>query len=240
MKNFQIEDNLNQKEKEKEKEKEKDFVTEYIEEIIRENPNADDIDKILETKVENKQIQLESRGRKEVKKEMENKIKQKMGKKTYNPKTFLSGKILSSKERKKKQIYKIQPENIEYLKYIPLNHLWNQYIDQLFQDINLSDKKISQSILSKIARADFHGCILTVIKSKCPSLIGINGIVLQETKSTFKIITKENKLKSIPKKSCIFGLKIQNQFFTIYGQHIEYRAAERSSRKFKSKTNLNL
>lgn len=34
-----------------------------------------------------------------------------------------------------------------------------------------------------------------VTKSKCPSYVGVTGILLQETKHVFKIITKEDRLK---------------------------------------------
>lgn len=37
---------------------------------------------------------------------------------------------------------------------------------------------------------------ITVSRSKCPSYIGVSGILLQETKNAFKIITKDDKLKS--------------------------------------------
>lgn len=47
-----------------------------------------------------------------------------------------------------------------------------------------------------VAKADLHGCLITVQKSKCPSYIGTEGIVLQETQNTFKLICKDDKLKS--------------------------------------------
>lgn len=36
-----------------------------------------------------------------------------------------------------------------------------------------------------------------VTKSKCPSYVGVTGILLQETKHVFKIITKEDRLKGM-------------------------------------------
>ncbi len=36
---------------------------------------------------------------------------------------------------------------------------------------------------------------LTVVRSKCPSYVGTTGILVQEFKHVFKIITKEDKLK---------------------------------------------
>ena len=47
----------------------------------------------------------------------------------------------------------------------------------------------------KISKADLHGSVMTVNKSKCPSVIGISGIMIKETKFLFNIITKDNQLK---------------------------------------------
>ena len=47
----------------------------------------------------------------------------------------------------------------------------------------------------KLLKADYHGCMITVRKTKCPSLLGLSGIVLMETRNTFKIISKDDKLK---------------------------------------------
>jgi ribonuclease P protein subunit POP4 len=49
---------------------------------------------------------------------------------------------------------------------------------------------------SKLVRADFSGCILAVSQSKNPSLVGVGGIVLQETAGTWRVVTSRNELKS--------------------------------------------
>ena len=50
---------------------------------------------------------------------------------------------------------------------------------------------------TKFLKADYHGLILTVIRSKCPHLVGQTGILVQETKNTLKIITKDDVMKSM-------------------------------------------
>lgn len=59
-------------------------------------------------------------------------------------------------------------------------------------DINSTE---SQEIL---LRADYHGCLVKVIQSKCPSYVGVIGIIMQDTKETFKIINKKNIVKGRP------------------------------------------
>lgn len=55
----------------------------------------------------------------------------------------------------------------------------------------------AQAVGSKIASADFHGAKLTVVRSKCVSLVGLEGIVVRDTKFTFQIITMRSELKSM-------------------------------------------
>lgn len=49
----------------------------------------------------------------------------------------------------------------------------------------------------KLLKADYHGSIIEVTKTKCPSLLGQKGIMLQETKNTWKIIREDHEVKSM-------------------------------------------
>ncbi|KAG6827565.1 hypothetical protein H0H92_011288 [Tricholoma furcatifolium] len=76
----------------------------------------------------------------------------------------------------------------------------------------------------KLIKADFHGSIMNVRRSKNPSLINLSGIVIHETENAFKIITKEDSVKRktfkhkndpaiqlclvIPKENSIFSFAI--------------------------------
>ncbi|XP_061132080.1 ribonuclease P protein subunit p29 isoform X4 [Syngnathus typhle] len=51
------------------------------------------------------------------------------------------------------------------------------------------------SVQQKLLKADFHGAIITVVRSKCPSYVGTTGILIQEFKHVFKMITKQDKFK---------------------------------------------
>ena len=39
-------------------------------------------------------------------------------------------------------------------------------------------------------------CLAAVCRSKCPGYVGITGIVVQETQNTFKLICKDNRVRS--------------------------------------------
>ena len=108
--------------------------------------------------------------------------------------------------------------------FVPLHHLWMGYMSELLglpKPSHLPMEKAMPSSVGmhpKLVKADFHGSLLrgtsicslvnfkrlrlcrTVHKSKNPSLVNQAGIVIVETENTFKVITKENKVKgrSIP------------------------------------------
>lgn len=58
-----------------------------------------------------------------------------------------------------------------------------------------SDKQWTQVTLA-LYRADYHGAELEVTRTKCSSLRGIRGIVLMDTKNTFKVISRDNVIRS--------------------------------------------
>ncbi|KAG8748273.1 RNase P/RNase MRP complex subunit [Ceratobasidium sp. 414] len=108
----------------------------------------------------------------------------------------------------------------------------------------------------------------TVKASKCPTLVGCSGIVIEETANVFRIITPDNRVKGkspqltapchpdaqsastvLPKQNSIFTFTIPVQpgqeasaqiQFELYGNQFRFRADDRASRKFKSKETIEL
>lgn len=102
-------------------------------------------------------------------------------------------------------------------------------------------------------KADLHGAIIVVIRSRCPSLIGQRGIVYRETQYTFQIVTSTNATKGmsswirrpedykrwsmvpvLPKQHSVFGVVAQGCLLEIFGNNFLYRPSERSARKYKA------
>lgn len=48
----------------------------------------------------------------------------------------------------------------------------------------------------RLLKADYHGCLLRVNSAPNKSQIGLYGIVVHESKYTFQLITKQNKIIS--------------------------------------------
>ncbi|ORY31926.1 hypothetical protein BCR39DRAFT_524636 [Naematelia encephala] len=66
----------------------------------------------------------------------------------------------------------------------------------------------ADSIHSKLVKADFTGIHLSILSSRCPSLISLAGIVIEETASTFRLVSPDNRVRIIPKDGTQFQLSI--------------------------------
>ncbi|XP_076857037.1 ribonuclease P protein subunit p29 [Brachyhypopomus gauderio] len=157
-------------------------------------------------------------------------------KKKKGKKTLARG--LNAKQRRELKVFQLKPENQKYELFLPLHELWKQYITDLCNGLKPGSNP--QMIQQKLLKADFHGAVLTVVRSKCPSYVGTTGILVQEFKHIFKIITKENKLKVIPKRNSVFSVEMGDFVTHIYGSKFEFRSSERSAKKFKTRGTIDL
>ena len=101
---------------------------------------------------------------------------------------------------------------------LPLHHLHLAYLNSLLalpplpSDLGATASSSSstlpstlpvglgaEGIQSKILKADLTGSILLVLSSRNPSLVSISGIVLEETASTFRLISKDDTIRIVPK-----------------------------------------
>ncbi|XP_027982822.2 ribonuclease P protein subunit p29 [Eptesicus fuscus] len=145
---------------------------------------------------------------------------------------------LSARQRRALRLFDIKPEQQRYDFFLPLHELWKQYIRDLCNGLRPDTQP--QAIQAKLLKADLHGAIVSVTKSKCPSYVGVTGILLQETKHVFKIITKGDRLKVIPKLGCVFSVETDGFVSYIHGSKFQLRSSERSAKKFKAKGTMDL
>ncbi|EDO36711.1 predicted protein [Nematostella vectensis] len=156
---------------------------------------------------------------------------------TRRNKKVKKSKCMSAREKREKKVYDIEPEHQRYELFLPLHKLWREYMqDMLKLQLNSNLK----GIYPRLLKADYHGCLVAVCRSKCPSYVGTTGIIIQETRNVFKIITRDDSLKMIPKANSVFSFQLEDFMFKIYGNHFRFRASERSVRKFKTKATVDL
>lgn len=135
---------------------------------------------------------------------------------------------LKLNSRVRKALYKLSNEEKQQLRYSTfekIHELWQQYAEKV---INSGDSM-------GIFRMDLHGCKLTCTASKNPTLIGSEGIVVQETRNTFLIIKQTNRLLTLPKRESIFEFGIGRKTYKIHGCNLLFTTQTRSKVKYKQK-----
>lgn len=159
--------------------------------------------------------------------------------------------VLNCKLKKNLRMYKLnKDEKLDYQKYEKMNELWKGYVYSclstcLSKSMN-SSKEITYSlneenILNCLKQIDYHGCILTVTKSTSKYHVGIRGIVLQDKKNIFVLLTKENTIKLVPKLGSLFEFELINDCkITVVGSNMCIRPEMRTTKHAKIKTKKNL
>ncbi|KAA1082568.1 hypothetical protein PGT21_007123 [Puccinia graminis f. sp. tritici] len=177
------------------------------------------------------------------------------------------------------KLIEAEQKRYRYQDFVPLHQLWLGYMAELLElrlksldaqnniptlptegPLSRSEKFAGMpaisAIQSKLLKADYHGAHLSVHKAKNPSLVDLQGIVIQESEQTFKLIQADNRIKVIPKAHTIFELSLpllqaptkvtapsENNksgdasflVFKIFGNQFIFRPSERINKKFKSK-----
>lgn len=113
-----------------------------------------------------------------------------------------------------KGLWKLENGAEKFDLFLPLHQLWMGYMSELLGLSPPSSVPVAEampnasSMHPKLVKADFHGSLLTVRQSKNPCLVGLSGIVIHETENAFKVITRKDQLKMIPKQNSIFTLAV--------------------------------
>nr|XP_040236153.2 ribonuclease P protein subunit p29 [Anopheles coluzzii] len=148
----------------------------------------------------------------------------------------LTKKKLSRREIKELGLYTLPHDTITYRDGLKLHRMWLGYYDTFFPPGECPDVTEARynTIVASLLKADYHGAKIHIVRSKQPSVVGMKGIVVLDTKGTFKMISKDNKLRTIPKNDSQFEVFLQDKVITIFGKHLNARPAERSVKKMKT------
>ncbi|KAJ9300613.1 hypothetical protein DTO271G3_1777 [Paecilomyces variotii] len=163
-------------------------------------------------------------------------------------------KPLSAREKRISGIHDLPKEECKYEIFKGLHKMWVEYMQEV---LGLKDGRTTvvtpQSHGSKLVSADYHGAEMEVVRSRCPSRVGLKGIVVRDSKFTFVVVTEKDEMKTIPKEHTIFrftvplpnkqgdkeateGTQTQKEcVFELHGSQFENRPVDRASKKFKWK-----
>ncbi|KAL0127992.1 hypothetical protein PUN28_003324 [Cardiocondyla obscurior] len=158
------------------------------------------------------------------------------------------GKFFSARKRLHLGLSKVGNRNdIKYSDLFPLNQLWMQYMREAlgvesFADLpQNSNHPNSENVNLQLMKADFHGARISIEKSRCPSLVGVVGIVIQDTKNTFRICGIDNVIRTIPKDVVQINIYLDdNVTLKAFGKELSVRPAERAVKKFKNSSIVTL
>jgi RNase P/RNase MRP subunit p29 len=110
-----------------------------------------------------------------------------------------------------------------------------QYADGLFDSAHRRPSGVN-SFPFLLMRADLHGAHLRVSRSSTPSRVGTEGIVIDETLHTFRLVKEDDAIVTVPKAACHFVLTPGTRAgvtATLVGSNLVARPVERGFRKFK-------
>ncbi|KAL1502719.1 hypothetical protein ABEB36_007823 [Hypothenemus hampei] len=145
--------------------------------------------------------------------------------------------FLTRKQRKEMKLLKLPEDGWNYNSLEPMRNLWKEYMRENLGLIKKAPSCIDQewnTFSAIVAKSEMVGAVLKVIKSKVPSLVGLYGTIMLETKMSFQILTPENKLKTILKETSIFEFVLDHMRFKFLGKHLTTRPSDRSVRKIKN------
>ena len=155
--------------------------------------------------------------------------------KTAKPKKK-SGKFLTAKERRNLGLFKLPKKSLKYDSFRSMHILWLEYITGL---VDLENRRPGdKNTPMRLCRADYHGALVKVTKSKSQSLLGVEGFIVVETRSTFQIIGKDDVLKIIPKSGTTFSVRIKDHLVHLEGSSLIMKPTDRAVRKWKNKPPL--
>lgn len=145
--------------------------------------------------------------------------------------------------------------------FLPMNNLWQNYMQELlFPNGQIHGPLM---VLPRLSSADYSGCLLTVTHSKNTNLVGLRGIVVCDMQYLFVICCPRGQdlrewnenadsadmsplelvggLRVVAKKGSLFSFDVllpgnddECMTYTIVGLRMEFRAVDRSGRKFKN------
>lgn len=161
-------------------------------------------------------------------------------------------KYLTAREKRDLGLYKLNPKDgqLQFKKFKKLHLLWKEYMKEIIDFSKLPEKNADQESFSggripgvildetlqlKICRADMHGCYMKVTRALNSCLIGLQGIVVMETRNTFRIVNKKNEVKEVPKNGTSFTFAIEGLVVTLSGSSFIMKPSERAVKKWKRK-----
>lgn len=103
---------------------------------------------------------------------------------------------LSRKDKLKLGVLKCPKAGWNYEDFEPLRSMWKEHMRDVLDLVSGKKADDISSYNKLVSKADLHGAEVRVERSKNPSLVGISGTVVHESRDTFGIVSGNNKYRS--------------------------------------------
>lgn len=114
---------------------------------------------------------------------------------------------LSARERRRRGLHDVPRKGQRYAEvFEPLHELWLGYVREVLGPDLFAPGGLGAA--AKLSSADFHGAKVEVVRSSCPSRVGIAGVVVKDAKFAFEIVTPRNAVKVVPKEGTTFRFEV--------------------------------
>ncbi|XP_077490409.1 ribonuclease P/MRP subunit POP4 [Amblyomma americanum] len=137
------------------------------------------------------------------------------------------GKLLTCREKRSLGIFNVHKDKMSFASFVPIHMMWKDYFRGLVRD------QVTE--YSRLLKAEYTGCFMVVAESRCPSYVGARGIVVQETKNVFRLVTEGDVVRTVPKAHSLFAFELDGRVYKIYGSHFRVHSFERMKSKFKAR-----
>eukprot|EP00927_Polykrikos_kofoidii_P053821 TRINITY_DN48376_c0_g1_i1.p1 TRINITY_DN48376_c0_g1~~TRINITY_DN48376_c0_g1_i1.p1 ORF type:complete len:263 (+),score=29.58 TRINITY_DN48376_c0_g1_i1:176-964(+) len=107
-------------------------------------------------------------------------------------------------------------DGLRYEDFEPLRELWVAYIDDI-------QPGSGPALAEALASCDLHGAIVGVVQARNPGCVRLRGTVIEETQQTFRIITKDNRVRMLIKEACVFELEARGECVRLLGPAWSHR-----------------
>lgn len=162
-------------------------------------------------------------------------------------------KQLTAREKRDLGLFKVEKTSLKYETFKKLHYLWLEYMKEVLpldqacpnkEEYSIGEGRtpaiLDEQLQLKICRADLHGCLIKVTRALNACLVGLQGIVVMETRNTFRVIDKMNMTRTIPKQGTSFTFVAHNYVITLAGSSLIMKPSERAVKKWKKKPTFDL
>jgi len=181
-------------------------VDAFVERTLGKRSNASDI---VDKKLRRKVVMLDNPG----------------PKRTSHMKT--TGKITEMRTKRRDKTVERLPS---FANCGVMHCMWKEYAKKIFKNLeDFNNNKIAELLY----RADLHGAIVRIVRSKDPSLVSLAGVIARETTNTFEIVTPESETKMVTKQGNEFYIQFKSFYAILRGDLMvkSRRTGESGTRK---------